>query len=198
MDLYAAIEAKYGFAIPEDYRRMERDGFFDLHNDATYLYMHEMEWMRPDEILAHTPASFHKPGFIPFAFTGASDEWCWCPAMDPKAVVSCPHDDMFGTFDAPDFLGSLYRRCLDAALEIYPDEAEVRGQYATWISSLANYFPPAWIETLQSIAEAPVIHLYNGKLPYEALLTHHDYDKLVARDLAFPRLNEQFAWMYEQ
>lgn len=197
MDLYAAIEAKYGFAIPEDYRRMERDGFFDLKNDATYLQIHEMEWMRPDEILAHKPADFHKPGFIPFAFTGGGDEWCWCPAMDPKAVVSCPRDDSFGTFDAPDFLGSIYRRCLDAALELTDcdTEDECRGYYTTCITKLARYFPPARIESLQSIAKAPILQLYQGKLPYRALLTRQDHDKLVAQDLAFPRLNEEFVWM---
>jgi hypothetical protein len=30
MNLYEAIEAKYGFPIPEVYRRIEADGSFDL------------------------------------------------------------------------------------------------------------------------------------------------------------------------
>ena len=29
-DVYVAIEVKYGFAIPAEYRRMEAEGFFDV------------------------------------------------------------------------------------------------------------------------------------------------------------------------
>lgn len=195
MNPYTAIEAKYGFAIPDDYRRMEHDGFFDLKNDATYLWIHEAEWMRPDEILAFEPFPDQKPGFIPFAFTGAGDYWCWWPKEDPKAVVSLIHDEGLGHFDAPDFLGSIYRRCLQAGLEIYPDEAEVRQHYATWATRLAGYFPALWIETLRAIGAAPVIQQYMGKLPYQSLLIRQQYKDLVNRDLAFARLDEEFEWI---
>ena len=158
MNLYAAIEAKYGFAIPEDYRRMERDGFFDLKNDATYLLIHEMEWLRPDEILAHKPADYHKPGFIPFAFTGGGDEWCWCPAMDPKAVVSCPRRQLRHV-RRPRLRLDLcaVRRCPSS------NDSTPRPSFAatTPPARFTRYFP-AWIESLCRLRRLPSSSLTKG------------------------------------
>ncbi len=63
---YVAIEAKYGFAIAAESRRMEAEGFFDvkrskktnnLTDGPNYLCVPEMEWLRPketyDERIAH-------------------------------------------------------------------------------------------------------------------------------------------------
>ena len=96
VDTYTSIKAKYGFEIPAVYRTMEQDGFFELkpagedfdpRNDS-YLWVPEAESMRPPEILAYETPSYQLPGFVPFAFTGGGEPWCWWPEQDPEAVVS--------------------------------------------------------------------------------------------------------------
>jgi hypothetical protein len=118
MDIYDAIEAKYGFPIPAVYRRIEAEGsfefrhpgqFFDPANEPTYLWIPEAERLKPEEILAYQPYPEALPGFVPYAQTGARDHWCWWPDEDAEVVVECPHDSSFGRFDAPNFIASLYR-----------------------------------------------------------------------------------------
>jgi len=78
--IYESIESKYGFALPSAYREMNELGWFDTCDKSRYLWISEAEWMRPDEIFSYEPLEYHKPGFVPFAFTGAGDHWCWWPA----------------------------------------------------------------------------------------------------------------------
>jgi hypothetical protein len=206
MDVYAAIEAKHGFAIPAEYRRIVAAGYFDLRhpgkyydpaNEPTYLWVPEAEWLLPQKILAHKPESFEKPGFVPFAFTGAGDHWCWWPSQDTGAVVLCPHDEATGVFDAPSFLASIYRRFLDYALaDIGEDEeAEARRHFAHWASQLEGHFPQQWITTLTSLVTAPANRWQQGRRAGRGFLTPQTYDELIARDIAFPRLGEEFEWM---
>jgi hypothetical protein len=155
--VYDAIQAKYRFSIPSEYRTMEAAGWFDPHKETTYLWIPEMKWLRPQEILDFEPEEYSRPGFVPFAFDCRGDHWCWWPAQDPSAVVLCPHDDT-GIFDAPSFAGSIYRRCLDYATGFErSEEATVRGYFDDWARRLSGYFPPRWIETLQLLGSADLI-----------------------------------------
>jgi hypothetical protein len=202
MDIYAAIEAKYGFAIPALYRRMEKDGFFafepgrvgvDPWNDS-YLWVPEMEWMPLQEILDFEPPSYQRPGFLPFAFTGGGEYWCWWPAEDPEAVVHLPIGDA-GVFDAPNILGSIYRRFLDYAIEVSePNDEEARRYFTLWASRLGEYFPPLWIATLHQLSRAEPVMRPLGRTTIRGLINPARRDELIARDLAFPRLGEDFEW----
>lgn len=207
-DIYDAIQARYGFAIPPEYRRMEADGCFELKNwgvmfdpdnEPTYLWIPEVEWLKPGEILAYRPEPEAKPGFVPFAFTGAGDHWCWWPDQDPEAIVLCLHDEGMGSFDAPHFLGSLYRRCLDYALDgiSKDDESEARRLFDYWVERLGSYLAPPWIETLRHLSRADRFEWRDGRRSGEGFLTPEQYNAILARDLSFPRLGEAFEWILE-
>ena len=70
---------------------MEAEGFFKLKGkgptydpaqEPTYLWVPEMEWLRPKEILAYTWEEYHKLGFVPFASVGK----CPRPGVGTEAV----------------------------------------------------------------------------------------------------------------
>ena len=196
MDVYSAIKARYGFEIPEIYRRMEEAGLLNMPpgpadaSDERHLWVPEAEWLRPQEILEYEFPEWFRPEFIPFAFTGGGQPWCWWPVQDPEAVVYVPGDEA-GVFDAPNLLGSIYRRFLDHALSL--DEVEEgRLWYSRWARQLRDDFPPAWIDTMLKIADADVIPWRIHRLTGQGLLDPAARDRLIARDLAFPRLNEEF------
>jgi hypothetical protein len=208
MNVYDAIQAKHGFSIPAEYRRMEAAGFFQLRhpgqfyepaNEPTYLWIPEAEWLTPPEILSYKPYPEALPGFIPFVRTGAGDHWCWWPAADPEAVVECPHDSALGHFDAPNFVSSLYRRCLEFATNgIDPDEEDwVRRNFAHWAGQLVGYFPPNWLAVLRALSTAPLVVSHIGKLSIWSLLTPEQSEAQIARELRFARLNEEFPWCRE-
>lgn len=195
-DLYASIEAKYGFAIPEEYRRMERLGWFDPKNRDTYLWIFETEWLRPEEILEYEPLEHYKPGFVPFAFDGGGSHWCWWPAEG--VVVYCPHDYELGEVDAPDLLSSMYRRTLEYAAGGFEqdEETEARAYLKDWAERLNTFFPSAWISTLNEIAAAPLIQWKENVFTVWGFL-HPDLMKEVFdRDLIFPRMGKKFQWMH--
>ncbi|HYL97796.1 MAG TPA: hypothetical protein VEZ90_02490 [Blastocatellia bacterium] len=195
-DIYQAVESKYGFVIPGEYREMERLGWFDPTDMSKYLWVFEAEWFRPEEILRYEPLEYHKPGFIPFAFTGAGDNWCWHPAEHP--VVLCSHDCLEGEIDAPHFLGSIYRRTLEYASgggPIVDNEAEARAQLEEWASRLRPFFPSTWVETLTRLARSKVVRWERGCDYGYGFLTLDQQEELVRRDLAFPRIGEKFEWM---
>lgn len=175
---------------------MERAGWFNVKNDATYLWIPEAEWLTPKDILEFQFESYHKPGFVPFAFTGAGDLWCWWPAQDSSAVVLCWRDSIEGSFDAPSFVGSLYRRILDHCLHIDPgEEKEVRERLPALAKTLATYFPSQWRDTLLSLAETKVVSWRRERMTGQGLLSIDEHERLVKRDLNFPRLDETFEWM---
>ncbi len=198
MDVYTSIRAKYGFEIPAIYRRMESDGFFEFAPgpvdplNERYLWVPEAEWLGPHKILEHTFPEWYRPEFVPFAFTGGGQPWCWWPCQDPDAVVYVPGDDA-GVFDAPDLIGCIYRRFLNYATDL--DEADIdeaRQWFALWARQLQAYFPPAWIDTLQKIAQADAVTWRIHRLVRWGLLEAGERDRLIARDLVFSRLNEEF------
>jgi hypothetical protein len=202
VDIYESIKAKHGFEIPAAYRKLEKGGFFENKiagercdsSDEAYLWVPEAEWMRPQEILDYKTPSYQRPGFVPFAFTGAGEPWCWWPAQDPEAVVSLA-DGCAGKFDAPNLLGSIYRRFLDYAVCVdLDDENRARQFLSLWARQLGGYFARSWIDTLRALAEAEAVTWQLGRSNGRGLLHPTRRNELVAHDLAFPRLNVEFEW----
>jgi len=194
--IYDAIESKYGFSIPDPYRQMHQLGWFDARDRAGYLWVFQAEWLTPQEILSYDRLDYHKPGFVPFAFTGAGDNWCWWPSE--HSVVLCPHDCLEGEFDAPDFLGSIYRRTLEYAGGGFDreNEREARQQLRDWAARFTRFFQPAWIDTLIAASQAPLTRWERGYDHGWGFLSLDEQEAIVRRDLPFDRLGERFQWMY--
>ncbi len=203
--LYHRINERYGFAIPSEYRQMYERGWFDFDParrglPQPYLWLNDMEWMPPRDILAHEFPSYCKPGFVPFAFTGGGNHWCWYPQHTMNGitpVVLCPHDCYTGEFYAPHFLGSLYRQILDFACDlINPDqEEEARTNLKQWLDDLGPFFPVEWRETIASLHATPLRSWQVRSISGHAFLLPDEYQSIVQRDLAFARLDETFLWM---
>ena len=196
---YNAIAARYNFVIPDVYREMESRGWF---NKAHYLWLHEAEWLPLDKIIHYEFADYHKLGFVPFAFNGAGDLWCWWPEATRDSatpVVCCPHDEEYGEFHAPNFLGFLYHQVLMYSVVggfDVDEEEEAREWLRIWHKSFVEFFPHSWSETIASIANKPLITHEFGRGLYSAgFIQESEYNELVKRHLAFPKLNEKFRWM---
>jgi hypothetical protein len=178
---------------------MESRGWF---NKVRYLWLNEAEWLPLDDILHYEFADYHKPWFVPFAFNGAGDLWCWWPEASRHLVtpvVLCPHDEKYGEFYASDFLGFLYRQVLEYAVVGgfgISDEEEAREWLHLWHESFVEFFPHSWSETIMSIANKPLITHEFGRGLYSAgFIWESEYNELIKRHLAFPKLNEKFKWM---
>ena len=183
---------------------MQALGWFDVKS-PDYFWVYEAEWMSLEEIAEHEPAEYHKPGYVPFAFTAGGDHWCWWPSEHPGAVVLCPHDCNEGEFDASSFVGFLYRRLLgllEYAWCIQDDEEggeqDVRkGLYDSTLR-LTPYLPASWRDTLNALASAPLIRQFtpNGSDAGWSLITDEQKQQITQRDLVFPLLGQRFHWMY--
>src|SRR6516164_5067104 len=84
-DIFRQIEQRYGFSVPTEYRLMSERGWFDFDDARNrvgpdYLWLYDMEWLDPAGIRDHEFPEYCEPGFVPFAFTGGGDHWCWWPA----------------------------------------------------------------------------------------------------------------------
>src|SRR5689334_7792219 len=98
MDIYAAIEERHGFAVPAAYRALAAAGRFDPFGRpgaqalggpervallaaraqaGDYLYLPQVEWYGPEELLDFTPGGYWPAGLLPFAGNGAGDQWGW-------------------------------------------------------------------------------------------------------------------------
>jgi hypothetical protein len=166
--LYNAIAARYGFAIPDEYRRLESRGLFTLSAAAhastfyrpdSYLWLHDMEWYSPQAILDFEFEPYHLPGFVPFAFTGGGDYWCWHPAHADRRgahVLCCCHDCELATIYAPNFHTALYRQILDFCVGSSEDEDIDSSAFLhRWATDLAVIFPDSWCARLRQLADDP-------------------------------------------
>jgi hypothetical protein len=189
------VESRFGFKLPAAYRAFFEAGWMDPAS-PDYLWVPEAEWLTPKQMLEYEPAEYHKPGFVPFAFTGAGDHWCWWPAEHPDLVVLCPHDCSEGEFDAPSFIASIYRRMLGYAHGGFfeDEEEEARDNLRRWASRLSAHFPGLWIETLLGLAAAPIVKWASGV--DGGLCGESEYARLLERDVAFPLMGKSFEWMY--
>lgn len=208
--IYGQIEDRYGFALPAEYRRMWERGWFDLkagegldlyaHPERhSYLWLNEMEWMPLEAIRDNRFPEYCKSGFVPFAFTGGGDHWCWHPASANcgiTPVVLCPRDSKIGEFYASNFLGALYRQSLEFASYVKPeDEAEARIHLKRWVDDLGPLLPSPWSQTLANVARSPLQTWKEMRYEMSGLLRRAEYNEIVRRDLVFPLLDQEIQWM---
>ena len=213
-EIYKEIERRYGFRLPSDYRSMQELGWFDFDPTTDrdvafdpgsphgYLWLNDMEWLSLAEIRDHQFPNYCLSGFVPFAFTGGGDHWCWYPKFTDAdsgstPVVLCPRDSNTGEFYAPHFLGAMYRQALDYAQTWrQADEVDLaRAHLAGWASRLGPFFPRLWQEAIAYASAAPLHEWKQGKITARALLRAEECAAFVKRDLSFPQLDGEFKWM---
>jgi hypothetical protein len=208
--LYRQIERRYGFALPPDYRMMRGRGWFDFDPakdgnvafdpvGCRYLWLNEMEWMPLQAIRDFAFPDYCLDGFVPFAFTGGGDLWCWHPpssAGDNVPVVLCPRDSNMAEFYAPHFLASLYRQVLDYARGpfAHADEGLAHSHLSRWAADLGPLLPPPWRVTLGRLQGAELRPWQRNGRTFRTLLPDEEYRAIVRRDLHFPNLDRKFKW----
>ena len=139
------------------------------------------------------------PGLVPFAKSVSADNWSWFSGWrlseaEPP-VAHCPHDDRNATGYAPSFVGTVYRKLLEEMacswlvrqLEITP--SQLGDRFRRYADMVAPYFPQAWVVTLAGLAKRiPAA----DKWEQYGVLAENELNALIARDLAFPELEESF------
>jgi len=162
--LYTAISQRFGFSLPDEYRRLESRGLLTLTAPAhasqftkpgTYLWLNEMEWYSLEKIAEFKFWPDQLPGFVPFAFTGGGDDWCWQPEFTDSRgtrVVCCWHDSNMATVYAPDFASALFRQVIEFCSTTDDDELDVPAFLRRWAIDLAPIFPTRWCEQLRQWA----------------------------------------------
>lgn len=193
MKHYEAIERRFGFSPPVEYRAACDAAWLDLQS-PDYLWTPEAEWLTPQQLLEFEWEEHQGSGFVPFAFTGGGDHWCWWPDQDRQAVVFCPHDCTSGEFDSPSFSGFLFRRILDFAQCFEEAEApRVRSYLRTCLERQPPLFTAACEPVIVELSSARLIpHAEPG---WAGLLAEEEVDRLAEVLLAFPRLGVEFEWM---
>jgi hypothetical protein len=167
--IYDAIAKRYGFRIPTEYQRLESGGLFAIsasghasafYQPGSYLWLNDMEWYSPEAILNFQFQPWHLPGFVPFAFTGGGDYWCWHPARAGDQgfhVMCCFLDDRMATVYAPNFHTALYRQILQFCAESSEcEDIDAAKFLRRWATDLAGIFPNAWRARLLQLADDPL------------------------------------------
>jgi len=192
--LYKEIERLYGFDMPEEYRRLQARGLFNISAPAhasafyapgSYLWLNEMEWYSLQDIVDFEFQPYHLPGFVPFAFTAGGDYWCWQPAHGGSRgarVVCCYHDYELAAVYAPNFQTALYRQILDFCRSSADrDDLDSPAFLRRWAADLAEVFPPSWCTRLRSLADAP---------------TRSEQASAIERvDISFEHMDTEIRWM---
>ena len=202
MNVYNQIEARYGFCIPEAYRRLEANGWLSWsEKNPDYLWLDDGEWLTPDQILNYKFQEYHKDGFIPFAFTGGGDLWCWHPGWNANGitpVVFCPRDSYDGNRYAPNFLGWVFRTIVEFAssAKCFSEEVEAKKHFARWRKDVAPLLPEAWAAVVRDLGQKPM-----RTWPEESgfggsgFISMAEANEIVQKHLAFPHLEEEIRWM---
>lgn len=150
---FRKVELRIGFALPELYLRMERDGVLHHGKDredwlknwhrghwetrvrlvkppalSCTLGERSVYWEPPAEVAQWDPPEYWKDSvFASFAGNGYGDYWCWYPELADShgtPVVFCPHDYMEAEIFAPNFEAFLFRSILESWIGITEDELE--------------------------------------------------------------------------
>lgn len=207
-DPIAKLNAHFGIALPSGYHAWTRNGYTDYRADrAKYLWVCEAEWIPPADIPKRDlRRSNIIPGLIPFAFSGAGDNWCWnTQAKNGDAeydILFCWHDEELADLYAPTFPAWFYRNCLTYASDsIDPDEGSIdegRDYLRLWSSKLAEIHPGRWADHLATLAEATPLEYNSPKLlptiTSFGFIADTDIDKIVAEEFGAKYVEQKVAW----
>lgn len=211
-DLYRRLRAAgacdYG-AGQDDWRATWRQRA--LSNPPVLLGALDFEWMSLDDAAQWTAPNYWMPEhvFVPFGESNG-DIYAFYPAWregDDVPIVRAYHDVSTCEVLAPHLEGFLYRKMLEAMT--FPDPQrdeddgftaqEARQALRASVSALRPYLRPAWMADLDAIVEREP-RAWQRKVgrfeeDYVSQLDGQELDERVARELAFTRLNAEFAHM---
>jgi hypothetical protein len=205
---FTQIEERYRFVLPESFREFWRRGFCSVLGPGrpgpNYLLLPDMEWMPLAEIITFEFRPYHLPGFVPFAFTGGGDHWCWQPefTVDSKTRVLCCYKDCYDAdIYAPDFISTVYRHIIENAAGLQRDGAAVeagRRELNAFSSVLTPFISTAWQQTLSDIVQRTVIKSRSTDArptDWYFLLSPRECKDILRRDLSCDWLDSKFRWM---
>jgi len=204
MDVFEKLSAHYGVPFPAGYQDWSRKGYTDYQKgDGQYLWAFEAEWIPPEEIPSRDLWRVNIiPGLIPFAFSGAGDNWCWNTSVVTSEaeyeVMFCYHDEELADVYAPNFAAWFYRTCLDFASGGFDDEEDAMEYLELWSKRLAEIHDGDWADHLAKLAETePFDYEYPGKrksLDMRGFITVMEVEEIVATQFGRRYLEEKVAW----
>lgn len=202
------LESRYGIPFPPGYREWSLKNYTDYREDSeVYLWVNEAEWIPPDEIPERDlwrPKII--PGLIPFAFSGAGDNWCWNTQVSngdaEYEVLYCWHDEDLADAFAPTFPAWFYRNCLDYASGSFDEDddgiQEARDNLRLWSTRLSEIHNGNWSEHLASLADAQPFQYKHPKLRASVTLfgfiTAMEVDEIVAGQFGQQYIGRKVEW----
>jgi hypothetical protein len=197
MQAYEIIFGRYRFEIPETYRALHALGHFDIPPTKDYLAFYDCEWLPLQEIAEYEFSKWSSAsdgGFVPFAQTGRGEPYCWrldwARGGEPP-IVLCERCES-GVCLAPDFRSFLYRMALEAfaGRNDFLGDAKVEQLYRA-VDIIAPHLPDDWVRRLRDLRGGrwQRIEKHGG---YLVVLPRQECDAIIAAELAFPHLNEEF------
>jgi hypothetical protein len=208
MNAVTGLEAHFGLPFPPGYRDWSLNRYID-HREGmdSYLWVHEAEWIPPGEIPQHDLWRQNIiPGLIPFAFSGAGDNWCWNTQVKngdaEYEILYCWRDEELADRFAPTFPAWFYRNCLVYASGAFDRDddsiEEARRNLRLWSTRLAEINPGDWADHLAALAQEQPSEYTHPKLRASVtmfgFITAMKVDEIVADQLGPDYLEQKIAW----
>ena len=193
-DLYAAIQRRYEFELPDFYRTLHSEGAFSS-NDR-YLAFFDCEWLTLRGIAEYEFYPWQharRGGLVPFAVTGLHEAHCWrldwAPAGEPPIVLL--QDGGKAVCLAPNLCGYLYRLTIEAfaGRNDFAGDADVE-DFCQTVDYLMPHFPHDWALRLMDLRRREWV-IYSHRETRHTL-SQAECDEVLATDLAFAQLDEVF------
>ncbi len=207
MESLDSLEKNYGISLPKGYRYWTQKNYLNIHkNKEDYLWVHEAEWIQPERIPSRDLWRENIiPGLVPFAFTGAGDNWCWntqAKTGDSEyEILMCLHDEELGNVYAPSFPSWFYRLCLEYASNLSDDDDEIldaRENLLLWGQRLSEIGATDWSVYLTELSDEEIIEYSNPKqmqsIQSLGFITTMDVEQIIAAEMGERYLNTKIKW----
>ncbi|MGO8671009.1 MAG: hypothetical protein ACLQVD_06570 [Capsulimonadaceae bacterium] len=212
IDVRAQIEARFDFSLPDAYRTLSHSGA--ITTSHAFPMPTGLRWWSLSRIVEYERGLTDAAGFVPFADNEAGDLFAWWPEGQHSAgtpvVLLSPGGS--ATVLAPSFAGFLYERILFHAAfhaKLGASEQHTRAFLRAWATAYGPILPIEWHGVLEWLLTAPQVEEAEFSAFYPptlrvaqcgrgpgapSLLSCHDLETLLRRDLAYPDQYRTFLW----
>lgn len=198
------------YIIPLVYQKMNERGYINAQN-ASYLWLNEMEWMPIDEIEEYEYDEGETRSIIPFAITGAGDKWVWVVADkgEEYSVGLCERAESNGIYYAKNTEDAILRQIIEYAAssnfylvkeeaESYQiNEVELKILLEKWKNNLRGIINDEYIAIIEKLSGLSLKHIKCQYGEWDALLTLEEQDELIDKYIKFDLLDKEFEWYIE-